>query len=81
MTPNKNGLGCSITTSNTALGIRMGLFAPMTDRPYSAFSSTSERNVRGAGIGPIVGTVIMLYTRLRVYPCANQTRAVKIDLV
>ena len=30
------------------------------------------RNVRGACIGPSIGTVIMLHTRLRGYPCGTK---------
>ena len=58
------------------LGIKMGLSAPMADRPYSGFSYSSERTtkhmIRGADIGASIDTVIMPYTRQRGYPCENR---------
>ena len=51
-------------------GIRMGLSAPMANRPYSGSSSTSEqtvntkRMIRGAGIGPFIKTVTMQYKHM-----------------
>ena len=44
------------TTSMKELGIRMGLSAPVADRPYFEFASSSEWTTKrvtwGAGIGP-----------------------------
>ena len=39
-----------------------------------AVSPNKQRNVFGAGIGPSLGTTTMPYSRLRDYPCENQTQ-------